>query len=100
MATGAELIAAERERQVNEKGWTAEKDDLQTDGEILECAVKIADEVFNGDDSPIPMRPYHEWPIERSNYVRNKYGTDHIRRLVIAGALIAAEIDRLLRAAD
>lgn len=100
--TGADLIAEERARQIHEKGWTAENDDRQESGELLECAVAIADEVYAGcehtpGDTLCPESANH-WPISRAFHVKKKYGRDHIRRLVIAGALIAAEIDRLQRA--
>jgi hypothetical protein len=32
--TGAELIAAERQRQMSEEGWSAEHDDEHADGEM------------------------------------------------------------------
>jgi hypothetical protein len=35
------------------------------------------------------------WPCERAEHVKEKYGSDLVSRLAIAGALLAAEIDRL-----
>jgi hypothetical protein len=88
--SGASLIAAERQRQIAECGRTATQDDAQSDGQLLECAVLIADSVACGLSG-------HAWPAQRASHVIAKYGADHIRRLTIAGALIAAEIDRLQR---
>lgn len=96
--TGIELIAAERERQVSKCGWSAEHDDTQISGELLECAVKIADDVWTDQDEPAKSEAtLGEWPFQRANHVIKKYGADHVKRLAIAGALIAAEIDRLQR---
>jgi hypothetical protein len=84
MADGAELIAAERRRQVEEEGWTAEHDDAHDDGELARAGAAYA--AFS----------YALWPWDRS-WWRPEPGDD-IRRLVKAGALIVAEIDRLQRA--
>jgi hypothetical protein len=89
---GAELIADERDRQLS-NGWVAASDDRQTDGQLLDCAVRVATDVL-GDCAQVRRC----WPHERATHVREKYGSDYIRRLTIAGALIAAEIDRLRRA--
>ncbi len=40
--TGAEMIAAERERQVSEEGWTAEHDDEHIMGELAAGAACYA----------------------------------------------------------
>ena len=95
--SGAELIEQERARQIEQCGWTAEKDDAHDSSELLECAIQVADDVWAGkDDFRMPMKEA-SWPYQRAGHVCQKYGTDHIRRLAIAGALIAAEIDRLER---
>ena len=36
--TGAELIAAERQRQVEQEGWTPEHDDEHADGALAQAA--------------------------------------------------------------
>lgn len=96
MLSGADLIMIERTRQVNDKGWTPEKDDLQIEDELVECSTYILEDYLAGvDNAPVPA--IDSWPLQRAAHVRNKYGPDHIRRLTIAGALIAAEIDRLQR---
>ena len=96
--TGAELISAERMRQVSKCGWTAENDAKQEDGQLLECAIQVADDVFANQNALIDGREKTEhWPHQRANHIVEKYKSDHISRLVIAGALIAAEIDRLQR---
>lgn len=102
-ADGAELIAAERARQVSEEGWTPEHDDQygdeplpDGDGEyvyssLIRAAVCYA-APFNGLREPPPS-----WPWDESWW---KCDPDPIRNLAKAGALIAAEIDRLQRAED
>lgn len=114
---GAELIAKERERQLEKEGWTAEHDEQHTEGELALVAALYA--------TPIPLfaleerndggvQIYDPWPwfetveITRYNdgatYQRKAWDKrkkhDKLRRLVIAGALIAAEIDRLQRQAQ
>jgi hypothetical protein len=87
---GVSLIAAERRRQVDREGWTPEHDDEHENGELLAAAVKYIDA---GADVDLEMRP-PVWPFEPSSW---KPSDDQVRCLTKAGALIAAEIDRLLR---
>lgn len=84
--TGAELIAAERRRQIDDEGWTPDHDDHHQDGELLAAALVYADR----SDPPLVEWPWGEPPAG--------LGDDRIRDLTKAGALIAAELDRLLRA--
>src|SRR5688572_24536646 len=88
--TGVELIAAERQRQIEVEGWTPEHDDEHDVGEIARAAACYA------------MRPYlHRdkvhlyWPW--SSQWWKPTPDSRIRELVKAGALIAAEIARLQR---
>ncbi len=100
---GAELIAVERQRQVEREGWTPEHDDdTHQMGEIAIAAACYAlpeserralpcnEPEDGGDGSPLiwPWGGYWK-PVP----------DDRIRELVKAGALIAAEIDRLSREA-
>jgi hypothetical protein len=93
---GAGLIAAERERQVNEEGWTPEHDDQHKYGEIRLAAKGYLDSpdgewIGRGGGKVTPMN----WPWN-AEWFKPTPG-DPIRSLVKAGALIAAEIDRLQR---
>lgn len=94
--TGAELIAAERRRQVEEEGWTERHDDLHTDGALAVAATHYArppeQRVLRTPNRPVPVG----WPWEDGAWRPG----DRVRELVKAGALIAAEIDRLQRIAD
>ena len=94
MQTGIELIAAERERQVAVEGWTQEHDAEHAREELASAAACYA--------MPLKWRPFPVrhggqapliWPWSPKWW---KPG-DRIRELAKAGALIAAEIDRLQR---
>ncbi len=93
MKTGIEQIADERKRQIEVEGWTPNHDAIHIYGELAKAAACYAvyhtdAEVVEGDDDAWPWA--EEW---------DKRGEDHHRNLVKAGALIAAEIDRI-QAAD
>ena len=97
--TGAELIAAERQRQIAEEGWTAEHDDGHTDCQLLDagiCYAGMAGSLLldpdSGDEAKVAL--VEVWPWDSRWW---KPSDDPIRNLVKAGALIAAEIDRLQR---
>lgn len=86
---GASLIAAERIRQITEEGWTAEHDDLHEIGEMALAAICYASSHLHW--FPIDIEKAWPWSWE---WWKPK---DDITNLVRAGALIAAEIDRLKR---
>jgi len=87
--TGIELIAAERKRQIEEEGFTAEYDDCWDQGQMVRAAMCYCMEPGDKDEMP------DEWPWPP---VWWKPSPDNrIHELKKAGALIAAEIDRLLR---
>jgi hypothetical protein len=83
---GVRLIEEERRRQIEAEGWSADHDDSHSDGELAMEALF--------------------WAAEGTDVAAESdgmCGTEHrksksrIRQLVIAGALVAAEIDRLHR---
>ena len=86
--TGVELIAAERQRQIDVEGWTPEHDDTHSSGQML-AAANCYIRKTQGRDWLISGWP---WADECP-----KPSKDPVRNLVKAGALIAAEIDRLQR---
>jgi len=111
MKTGSELIAIERARQIEKEKWSAKHDDKHTDQSLALAAALYA--------SPIPLFEIHvsgscvqwldPWPWEygiepprggpeiKTNAWDKRKDHPKIKRLIIAGALIAAEIDRLNR---
>ncbi|WP_214103208.1 hypothetical protein [Acrocarpospora catenulata] len=96
--TGAELIAAERQRQIEQEGWTAGHDDQHTRGQLAGAAAAYAVAAARMSGASVWTAWADEvWPWSRRAYkpVRD----DPIGTLVKAGALLAAEIDRLQRAA-
>ncbi len=103
MKTGTQIITEERERQISQEGWTQAHDDEHRDYELSRAAAVYADAaglvaaggesdkvkhsiLTYGCETPWPWTP--EWL---------KITSDPIRLLAKAGALIAAEIDRLQR---
>ena len=95
-----ELIKAERERQVSAEGWTAEHDDQHSEHELARAAVCYTMPPFarnltastNETGDRVPLR----WPWNCEWWKPSPQ--NRVRELVKAGALIAAEIDRLQRA--
>lgn len=136
--TGAELIAAERERQQFAEGYDAGHDDEHSKMELTRAAIQYASaavnvyrtqvqlpgvrrvvEIRGGDPDTDPWvrqmvedpighaygrndddgtaRPLEGWPWRDEDW---KPSNDRVANLVKAGALIAAEIDRLQRSAE
>ena len=98
MKTGIELIANERLRQIGYEGWTPEHDDEHTDGALAVAACCYAAQENQGlyyDGKKLRQAALQHWPWAREWWKPTP--DDRVRELVKAGALIAAEIDRLLR---
>lgn len=112
--TGAERIAKERQRQITAKGYTAEHDDQHDGGELALAAALYATPILLYEKCDyaggITFSDPWPWPGEDGRW--SPAGTncpapnadapvpDCIRMLEKAGALIAAEIDRLLRCGE
>jgi hypothetical protein len=92
MKTGIELIAHERERQVKVEGWSEEHDDTHKKSALAVAAVEYANcSIYQQRGCEyVPL----QWPWGMKWW---KPSSNKIRNLVKAGALIAAEIDRLQR---
>lgn len=115
--TGIDRIAKERVRQQEKLGWTNAPDAEHDDGSLAMAAVcyaaQAADErVYVRREYAAGLQFNDPWPWEEGSDARF-YGADgergnvlydppddafRIRLLEKAGALIAAEIDRLLKA--
>lgn len=93
--TGVDLIGLERTRQKLQEGWTPEHDDAHDMGELVTAAVCYA--VYASHqvrEQPPPVGLIEtRWPWA-SHWWKP---SDPIRNLQKAGALIAAELDRLQR---
>jgi hypothetical protein len=105
--SGVDLIAAERQRQVEDERWTDYHDDGHEDGALALAAAVYALPTAERDTeiqvlvantwTPRKIR-FHLWPFGWNWFKPTP--DDRVRELVKAGALIAAEIDRLQRLAE
>lgn len=86
MKSGLKLISDERFEQQTKHQWTAEHDDQHELGELKNAALYC----LTLDSS--------YWPDTWEEIWKEKfYNKNDVDRLIVAGALIAAEIDRRLR---
>jgi hypothetical protein len=101
MDDGITRIAAERKRQIEVEGWTKEHDAKHDGGELGEaaaCYADIASAQMRGAGLEELRDAYIEgwgdlsWPLDDKWF---KPSENPIRNLEMAGALIAAEIDRI-----
>lgn len=106
MTLGAERIATERQRQMDVEDWTPEHDAEHDPGDLIRAAFTYLtwdySETHERDvllSRPVRWRRAASalWPWQPEWF---KPSDDPIRNLVRAGALIAAEIDRLERKAS
>lgn len=99
--TGIELIAEERQRQIDVEGWTKEHDARHTNEELAMAAACYAtpgeSRWYNVNDVPEgwPWHPNWWKPAKVEFSTDSNYVEERIRELSKAGALIAAQIDRL-----
>ena len=98
--TGVELIAAERKRQVEKEGWTQEHDASHTDMTLAVAGAAYALDIagFYSGECDSWRQIYcanaaKVWPFDLEWFKSTH--DDPVRQLVKAGALIAAEIDRI-----
>ena len=91
-----ELVKNERIRQIKEEGYSWRHDDQETTHQLSDAAIVYA--------TPAPLRYeiMHKWPWDIKYFKPDSTATidGRIRELTKAGALICAEIDRLIRAKE
>jgi hypothetical protein len=85
MKSGISLISAERLRQIEQEGFTAEHDAKHKLDELALAACYYA----------MPERMLFLFPANWHQHWAKRDNKGRIRQLVTAGALVAAEIDRL-----
>lgn len=90
-----EDVAAERRRQVEEEGWTAEHDDQHRGGSMAVAAACYSLTALPDGPSNEFVSSLWPWTGWASKWFKP---TDKRRNLVKAAALIVAEIERLDRA--
>jgi len=88
MMTGAELIAQERERQQMEEGYPPEWDLAHNESELAQFAACYC--LVYHDPKNVAEHMPSDFTLKRE-----AYPYPSVKDLVRAGALIAAEIDRL-----
>ena len=93
MNTGVEMIAAERARQTEALGWTAERDDDLYPGGIQLALAGAWYAIPSFDRSELEERGCSLWPWDEGWW----RPSTRTRELVKAGALIAAAIDARAR---
>lgn len=97
MIDGIGLISGERIRQLTVEGWTPEHDDRHSQGQLAQAAACYAAEsdklYINRSPTSYPYLA-SIWPWSQEWWKPKS----RLHNMIRAGALIAAEIDRLLRA--
>ena len=94
MKTVIEIIAEERTRQIDVEGYLPAHDDYYVLGELSDAAVCYATRQYFRDSRRNPT--FHlMWPWNQEFWKPTP--ENRIKELAKAGALIAAEIDRLQR---
>lgn len=96
MKTGIEIIAQERLEQIEKHLFTAQNDSEYTSNELIRCAIcyLMADNLDltqNEDGENLIVSGYWPWAVKWWKPAPK----NRIKELAKAGALIAAEIDRL-----
>lgn len=93
--TGLEIIAAERQRQVEVEGWSESHDDGHIGEQLAIAAACYALPSHLRENSREPDFIDQHWPWTYSWWKPTPQ--DRVHELAKAGALIASEIDRLHR---
>ena len=92
---GSSMIAAERYRQRKQLGWTIEHDMEHEDGTLIDAATTYLLLAHRYPELPFGRYAPEFWPWEMGERWRKLVLKPQIEKLVQAGALIAAEIDRI-----
>jgi hypothetical protein len=104
-------IAAERQRQVSLEGYSQEHDDQHDHGELAMAAIAYASPIaIDGDEEnwtlavidqegvTEPVYPFGNYPHKLQAINRGQLSKEYrIQQLIIAGALLVAEVERLER---
>lgn len=88
MKTGIELIAQERQEQIEKHGWDLSNDADYGKGELIDAAR------FSLTPGKQFLWPWHDFGIG-THFKEKIEKKQRLQQLIVAGAFIAAEIDRL-----
>lgn len=93
MKTGIELIAEERQEQIEKHGFDVNRDTkYYQNQELIQAALFCIAQR----DNMWPISINIHWPLTWDEELKTKIeNKDRVNQLRVAGALIAAEIDRL-----
>ena len=91
--TGIELIVEERKRQIEEENWSLEYDTMHKHGQL---AIRAAELAVHHTDVRVDL----DWEESDIWGLVSKHQHNEKKCLVIAGALIAAELDRIISRED
>ena len=92
--TGVELIRGERQHQIDTHGLTEDYDRRWTDSELIRAARCYLEDIIRCREKKPGRVLSLDWPWGSRSW-RPSDTTEQIRQLTKAGALIAAEIDRI-----
>lgn len=107
LTEGIEMIAAELKRQIEEEGFGAVRDAAHVNDELARVAIcyiasasdlQIDETDTHGSSVPAYRSARDLWPESWHKDWDKRDTHSRRRKLEIAGALIAAELDRLIRA--
>lgn len=87
LTEGVKEIAEERRRQIEDLGYTREHDRNHQGAELVRAALSYLAAADFGDNPPLPF----DWPFDPKSWRPE----DRRNNLIRAGALIAAELDRM-----
>lgn len=100
LSEGLRRIATERLRQVEDEGWTPGHDAGHTKGELamVACCYAAPEPVYTMEraERGVYILFADPWPESWDPEWDKRGQHDRLKQLEIAGALIAAEIDRLI----
>lgn len=97
--SGVELIAEERQRQIEKEGWTSEHDAMHQSEEMIDAAMcylmSSPDMEINAGTAYVQLQAKKAiWPWAIGQFKPSP--DNRLKELVKAGALIAAEIDNII----
>lgn len=92
MKTGIELIAAERQEQIEKHGWTLEHDAGYRNDQLSQAAFYCFDLAgYN----PMNIHKKHSWPDGWDDYFEEKIkAKTKIQQIVVGAAFLIADNDR------
>lgn len=90
--TGIELIAEERQEQIEKHGFSLENDQYYSNGELIEASKFCIEQA----KKPKPEYETCKWPENWDDYFEDKIrNKTTVGKLTVAGAFLMAENDRI-----